>query len=72
MADGQKRDSSGLSKGQQLITNLRQNIINPGTPGIGKASIVKAMYAAKYSWLLWYSSLHEEQENISLQPLHSC
>lgn len=32
-----------------FITNLSQNIINPGTPGIDKASSVKALYAAKYS-----------------------
>lgn len=32
-----------------FITNLSQNIINPGTPGIDKASSVKGLYAAKYS-----------------------
>lgn len=58
------------SKPEYHTTNVT-SLYNPGTLGIDKASSVKARILLNYSCLLLYSRLHEEQENISLQPLHS-
>lgn len=80
VADGQKRVQLLGREGTlaTFITHLSQNIILPMlhhyTPQehlLQTKPLVLNVYVANHSCLLLYSRLHEEQEDVSLQPLHS-